>query len=88
MNPGNVKGGQSAIGTVFLSLPAPLAGTTVALSNNAPSVASVPSSVTVPAGHTSANFTITTQAVTSNWTAVITATLGSDSRFGFLSIAP
>ncbi len=88
LNPGNVKGGQSAIGTVFLSLPAPLAGTTVALSNNAPSVASVPSSVTVPAGQTTANFTITTQAVTSNWTAVITATLGSDSRFGFLSIAP
>jgi hypothetical protein len=88
LNPGTVRGGGSAIATVFLSLPAPAGGTTVALSNNAPAVASMPSSVTVPAGQTSTNFTIATQPVTSSWTVVITATLGGDSRFAFLSVDP
>jgi hypothetical protein len=51
-------------------------------------VASVPASVTVPAGQTSTTFTVTTQPVTSSHTAVITASLGSDSRFAFLSVNP
>jgi hypothetical protein len=88
VNPTEVRGGSSATGTVFISLPAPGGGTTVALSNNAPTVASVPASVTVPAGQTSTTFTVTTQPVTSSHTAVITASLGNDSRFAFLSVTP
>jgi hypothetical protein len=88
VSPGTVKGGTPATGTVFISLPAPAGGTTVALTNSAPAVASVPAAVTVPAGATQATFTVTTQPVTSSWTAVITATLGGDSRFAFLSVVP
>jgi hypothetical protein len=85
---GQVKGGVSTTATVFISLPAPAAGTTVTLTSGRPAVAQVPPSVTVPAGQTSATFTITTQPVTSSWTAVITASLGSDQRFAFLSVVP
>lgn len=88
VNPLNVRGGQSATGTVFLSLPAPAGGTTVGLTTNAPSVSSLPASVTVPAGQTTATFLVTTQPVTSSWTAVITASLNGNNRFQFLSIDP
>jgi Putative Ig domain len=86
--PGEVKGGASTTATVRISLPAPAAGTDVTLTSGQPAVAQVPPSVTVPAGQTSATFTITTQPVTSSHTAVITATLGSDQRFAFLSVTP
>jgi len=88
VNPTNVTGGSSATGTVSLTLPAPAGGTTVGLTNGEPTVATLPASVTVTAGQTSATFTVTTQPVTSNFTVVITATLGPDSRFVFLSVAP
>ena len=67
VNPSSVVGGNSSIGTVTLS--APQSGATVvALSTPAPTtVAQMPSSVTVPAGATSATFTITTFAVTSQF---------------------
>jgi hypothetical protein len=60
----------------------------VSLTSNTPTVAAVPASVTVAAGQTSATFTVTTQPVTSSYTVVITAALGPDSRFGFLSVHP
>ena len=86
--PGEVKGGVSTTATVTISLPAPAAGTTVTLTSGEPAVAQVPPSVTVPAGQTSASFTITTQPVTSSHTVVITAALGSDQHFAFLSVVP
>ena len=86
--PGEVKGGVSTTATVTISLPAPAAGTTVTLTSGEPAVAQVPPSVTVPAGQTSATFTITTQPVTNSHTVVITATLGSEQRFAFLSVVP
>lgn len=88
VNPGNVTGGSSSTGTVTVSPAAPAGGVAVAISNGQPSVAAMPSSVTVPAGQTSASFTITTQPVTSSFTVVITATLGSESRSAFLGVAP
>ena len=88
VSPGEVRGGGSATGTVFISPAAPAGGTTVVLSNSNPSVASAPASVTVPAGATQATFTITTVPVTSSFTAVITATLNGNSRFAFLSVVP
>lgn len=88
VSPANVTGGNSSTCTVTITLPASTGGTTVALTNSEPTVANVPPSVTVPAGQTTAVFTVTTQPVTSNFTAVITATLGADSRFAFLSVAP
>ena len=88
VNPQHVTGGSSAVGTVFISLPAPAGGVTIGLTSGAPAVASVPATVTVTAGQTSATFSVTTQPVTSSHTAVITAALGGESRFAFLSVNP
>lgn len=86
--PGEVRGGASTTATVTISLPAPAGGTAVSLTSSQPAVAQVPPSVTVPAGQTSAAFTITTNSVTNSFTVVITAALGSDQRFAFLSVVP
>jgi trimeric autotransporter adhesin len=79
LNPDLVQGGTSSTGTVTLNEVASSSGTVVALSSDTPSAASVPSSVTVPAGATSANFNITTQTVSANTFVTITATLGATS---------
>ena len=64
LNPTSVVGGlQSSTGTVTLSGPAPAGGAQVTLSSSNTAVASVPSSATVPAGATSATFTVTTSLV-------------------------
>ena len=61
---GTVPGGSPAIGDVFLNGPAPTGGTVVSLSSGNTSLVTVPASVTVPAGQTSATFTANTQPVT------------------------
>jgi len=59
LNPSSVIGGaQSSTGRVTLSSPAPAGGVTVMLSSSNPGVASVPSSIVVPAGATTATFTV------------------------------
>lgn len=60
VNPNRVTAGQPSTGTVALTEPAGADGVTVALSSNRPDLASVPASVFVPAGATSATFPITT----------------------------
>jgi len=89
VNPSSVVGGNSSIGTVTLS--APQSGATViALSTPAPTtVAKMPASVTVPAGATSATFTITTSPVTSQFNMNINADLaGSPGQQTLLLITP
>ncbi|MEY2401744.1 MAG: hypothetical protein QOJ08_1855 [Ilumatobacteraceae bacterium] len=85
LNPTSVPGGTSATGTVTLGSPAPAGGLSVSLSSNLPGSASVPPTVTVPAGATSASFTVTTFPV-DNTTAQLTATLGNTTLFAALSI--
>jgi uncharacterized repeat protein (TIGR03803 family) len=87
LNPTSVTGGSSSTGTVTISAAAPSGGTVVSLSSNN-SAASVPGSVTVAAGSTSANFTVTTTTVTTTTTATITAMLGSSSQQASLTINP
>ncbi len=60
LNPATVLGGSSSTGTVILSAAAPSIGAVVALSSDAPEIASVPPNVTVAPGATSADFTIST----------------------------
>ncbi len=60
---GTVPGGQPATGTVFLSSAAPSGGLVVSLSSLNTSLATVPASVTVPAGQTSASFIANTSPV-------------------------
>jgi hypothetical protein len=65
LSPPSIGAGGAAVGTVLLNAAAPAGGATVALSSSNPPVATVPASVTVPMGATSADFPIATVACTS-----------------------
>ena len=75
LGPAAVAGGGSSTGTIALSMPAPAGGAGVFLSSSSGS-ASVPQSVVVPAGQTSASFPIGTSAVGASTSAIISASLG------------
>jgi hypothetical protein len=72
--PGVLFTGQSVTGTVTLNEPAPPGGTTVELSvSNSfeeATFVTVPATVSVPGGATSATFTITTPATAFGWTTI------------------
>src|SRR5262249_59986387 len=74
-SPGTVVGGNSAIGTVTLSQPAPAGGALVTLSSS-PGLASAPPNVTVPAGATSATYPIATSIPTVSTAANLSACFG------------
>ena len=63
--------------------PAPSGGVVIPLSDDS-SLATVPASVTVPAGQISATFPITTSAVTSTTTVTITTTFAGETFNDFL----
>jgi hypothetical protein len=87
VNPSSVTGGTPSTGTVTLGSAAPSGGVSVSLGSNLPGSASVPATVTVPAGATSATFQITTFPV-DNTTVQLSATLGGVTQFAALSITP
>jgi hypothetical protein len=60
LNPTSVQAGTSSVGTVTLAGPAPSTGTSVTLSSSNKLVATVPSSVVVPAGQSSVTFSVQT----------------------------
>ena len=88
LNPANPMGGSSSTGTVALSGPAPAGGALVALANSNTSVASAPSSVTVPAGFTNATFTVSTSRVLCPNSATITASWNAVSQAANLAVMP
>ena len=88
LNPPTTTGTNGSSGFVQLSEPAPGAGTTVGLSSSNPSVASVPSSVTVSSGQTGVSFTVGTASVTTSTTVTITASAGSSSASATLTVNP
>ena len=69
-----VPGGTSTTGTLSISGPAPTGGTTVSLASSSLS-ALVGSSVTIPAGAMTATFTVTTNVVSNDTSAVVSATV-------------
>lgn len=73
VSPTSVLGGASSTGTVTLSGPAPTGGRVVDLASNLAS-ATVPASVTVVAGATTATFTVTTTPIATNAIATLSAT--------------
>jgi hypothetical protein len=75
--PATIVGGQSFTATVNLAGPVDTA-TTVALQSSW-GILTVPVTVTIPAGQSSASFPVTTVAVTSDSSVYITASLGSSS---------
>jgi hypothetical protein len=87
MNPAAVTGGISSTGTVLLSSAAPAGGYLITLSDDSAS-ATTPASVTVPAGATSATFTVTTVPVAVTTPVVVSATLNGVTQTGTLTINP
>ena len=75
VSPARVTGGSSSTATVTLSGAAPSSGTVVNLSSNT-SAATVPATVLVPPGSTSAQFAVATTAVSAETVATLSATLG------------
>jgi len=88
LSPATFPGGcKSSKGTVTLSAPAPAGGAVVVLSSTNP-VATIPPSVTVPAGQTRASFPVTAPAVSTVKTGTISATYGGQSRSSTLKVRP
>jgi Beta-propeller repeat len=88
LDPTSVTGGDNSTGTVTLSGSAPAGGTTVALNSSNTAVATVPSTVTVPAGASAATFTVSTLAQDFDQSSAISAGLGDATRAVILSVAP
>jgi hypothetical protein len=86
LNPSTVVGGSSSTGMVTLSAAAPSGGAAVSLVSSDTSVASVPASVTVPAGATSAAFTVTTAAVATDRIVTLTALSNNTGRTADLRV--
>jgi hypothetical protein len=79
-------GGTSVTGTVSLKAAAPAGGAVIALASNNTAAATVPVSVTIAAGATSATFTITTKAVSANAAATISASYAGGSVSAALTV--
>jgi hypothetical protein len=73
LSPTSVVGGGNATGTVRLTAPAPAGGATVNLTSSTTAVATVPASVVVAAGATTAGFTVATKQQRKNSNVTITA---------------
>src|SRR5205814_1530806 len=85
--PARVKGGEASTGTVTLEA-APVADLTVRLSIAAGGsvVSSLPATVTIPAGSTSAPFTLATRSATTLTTVQISATTDQGAATGSLDV--
>lgn len=86
LNPTSVAGGSSSVGTVSLNMAAPTGGAGVFLSSSNPA-ATVPQSVVVPQGQTTASFTAATSSVRTTTAATITAQLGGTATSSLTIIA-
>jgi hypothetical protein len=88
VSPGSVVGGQSSTGTVTLTAAAGSGGAVVSLSSSNASAASVPASVTVAQGLTSATFSVTTGSVNAATSVTLTASYASVSETAGLTVNP
>lgn len=85
LNPTTVTGGNNVTGTIFLNSPAPAGGVEATISTTN-LVAKPQPTVTVPAGQTSVNFSVTTSAVSTNTTVTITAIIGNASQSASMTV--
>jgi hypothetical protein len=86
VSPTTIVGPDPATGTVTLTSAAPSGGFAVSLSSNNTAAATVPPSVTVPAGSTSATFTVSTNTVTNSTSSTIIATAGGVTRSSTITV--
>ena len=84
----SVVGGGSVAATIKLTQAAPSGGAVVALQTSDAALAPVPENVKLPAGSTSATFTVATTAVTSSQKVVITATYSGIAESVTLGVSP
>jgi hypothetical protein len=85
IDPVSVAAGESTTGTVRLLTPAPAEGITVAVSIDSPVAATAPATVTVPAGATTADFTISTGlGLNGGWVTVFVCHLDATKATQFL----
>ncbi|MFL5935670.1 MAG: nidogen-like domain-containing protein [Gaiellaceae bacterium] len=84
--PNPVTGGNASTGKVVISSAAPSGGLTYTLQSLSTSVATVPPTVTIAQGATSATFAIATLAVTSTQSSTIKSTRGSESKQTTLTV--
>jgi hypothetical protein len=80
----SLTGAQSQTLTVNLNGPAPAGGATVAISSNYPRYVSAPASVTIPAGQTSANITVTAANRVQLRQVIVSASYGPGQDYGVL----
>ena len=90
LNPTSVNGGSPSTGKLTLSGAAPSGGTVISLASSSTSVASVPSSMTVPAGSIIATFQVNTMAVAGSTTVTISASQsgGAQQQTASLTVTP
>jgi hypothetical protein len=87
INPSSIGSGSSSTGTVTLTSAAPNSGVVVNLISNS-SAATVPQSVLVPAGTTTASFSIIANSVSVATAATITAQYNAASKSGMITVTP
>jgi hypothetical protein len=88
LNPSSVNGGSPSAGTVMLSAPATSGGAVISLLSSSTTVATVPASVTIPAGASSATFSVTTLAVTASTSVNISASYAGVAQNASLTVTP
>src|SRR5467141_2444563 len=86
LNPTSMTGGSPSTGTVSLSGPAPSGGAAVSLSSDNTTAATVPASLTVAAGASSATFTVSTSAVTASTPVTISASYAGVTKTALLTV--
>ena len=85
LNPATLAGGTSSTATVTLSGVAPTGGAVVVLQSNK-AAATVPGTLTIPAGQTTGTFSVSTTAVAVDTLATISATYGGATLTADLSV--
>ena len=88
LSPASVVGGNPSQGTATLTSAAPSGGAVVMLSSSNTAAATVPASVAIAAGSTSATFALTTAAVSASTPVTITGSYGGATRMATLTVTP
>jgi len=88
LNPTGVNGGNPSTGQIVLNNPSPSGGIAISLSSSNTSVATVPASVTIPAGGTTAAFQVATMATTNSTTVTISAAASGLTETASLTVTP
>jgi hypothetical protein len=83
----SATGGSNVTATVTLTGAAPSGGASITMATSS-TKAQAPPIVTVPAGQTSATFTMTTSTVTQNTVITVTGTFGNGSKSGSFTLVP